>query len=126
MNAVALLALEIVCAQLLQACQARAVVVFDATGKEMARAGVSTKLDGPLLVNRLGEGHSAFAPHDDGHVYLALVAPGVVLAVIFDDGPSIGVVALRVWKAADAFTFALKAVPPLRMARLPPRGQPRR
>ena len=106
-----MLVLNTICEQLLNACHARVVAVLDASGMELARAGADLPLAPPAILKLLGDGRSALAQVGDEHVHVSPVAGAAVVVVAFDNSSSIGLVRLQVRKAADAFSFALRATP---------------
>ncbi len=115
-----------VCEQLHRDSNARAVLVIDKNGQTMATAGDIESLDVTSLssltagnvaatggiASLLAEKEFAgqFHEGEKTHVHISLVAQRVILLVLFDERSSLGLVRLRVRKAANELTAVLEAL----------------
>jgi len=105
---------------------ARAVLVIDKNGQAIAQAGDTDQLDVTSL-SSLTAGNVAatggiaqllaekefagqFHEGEKTHVHISLVAQRVILLVLFDERSSLGLVRLRVRKAANELTAVLDAL----------------
>ena len=102
---------EQVCERLLRDSNALSIVLFDAEGQQIAAVGDAALLDanavqsfcsvsGKTFPTLVDEREFADRPASS-HVHLSAVAQHAVLAVLFDNCSSLGLVRLRVRKATD-------------------------
>ena len=115
-----------ICEVLHRDANARAVLVIDKNGQAFAQAGEVEQLDVTSLssltagnvaatgaiASLLAEKEFAgqFHEGEKTHVHISLVAQRVILLVLFDERSSLGLVRLRVRKAANELTQVLEAL----------------
>src|SRR6187455_1684569 len=115
-----------VCNTLARDANASSVLVIDKNGQAIAQAGEVESLDVTSL-SSLTAGNVAatggiasllkekefagqFHEGEKTHVHISLVAQRVILLVLFDERSSLGLVRLRVRKAANELTNVLEAL----------------
>ncbi len=115
-----------ICEVLQRDANAKAVLVIDKNGQAIASAGEVDQLDVTSL-SSLTAGNVAatggiasllkekefagqFHEGEKVHVHISLVAQRVILLVLFDERSSLGLVRLRVRKAANELTLVLEAL----------------
>lgn len=97
----------------------RACYIVDKNGQLVAEAGEVSNIDSTSLsslvagsiaatgslAKLIGEKEFSIMLHEgkDQHIHVSLISGGVILVVIFDNRTSLGLVRLRVKKAADEF-----------------------
>ena len=115
-----------VCGVLHRDANAKAVLVIDKNGQAIASAGEVEQLDvtslssltagnvaatgGISKILREKDFTSQFHEGEKTHVHISLVAQRVILLVLFDERSSLGLVRLRVRKAANELTNVLEAL----------------
>ena len=112
--------------KLRQDAHARAIFLIDRTGQQIASAGEVEQFDTTSLASLtagnvaatdglaklIGEREFSVLFHEGqrDHIHISIVAKRAILLVIFDERSSLGLVRLRVRKAADELTKVLDAV----------------
>ena len=118
--------IQTTCDQLAKASNALAVLVIDKNGQEIARAGDTEHLDVTSLssltagnvaatggiASLLSEKEFAgqFHEGEKTNVHISIVGARVILVVLFDERSSLGLVRLRVRKAAAELTVVLETM----------------
>lgn len=118
--------IQVVCSRLHRESNSKAVLLIDKNGQLIAESGDTTNLDTTSL-SSLTAGNVAATGgiakllkekeftgqfHEGEHVniHISLVANRVILVILFDERSSLGLVRLRVRKAADELTRIFDAL----------------
>lgn len=102
----------LICEGLLRACEAKAVLLVDREGSEIAHAGEPGDVDYAALAAMADEGGVVTRPAASvggaagEHVFACVVAQQAVLAVLFDDISKLGLVKTRVKQASSNLASA--------------------
>jgi len=118
--------IQAVCDRLHRDSNAIAILVINKDGQEIARSGNTEHLDVTSLSSLFAGNVAAtggiakllaekefagqFHEGEKTHVHISLVAQRVILLVLFDERSSLGLVRLRVRKAANELTAVLDAL----------------
>ena len=118
--------IQVTCEQLSKDANALAVLVIDKNGQEIARAGQTAHLDVTSLSSLFAGNVAAtggiaklidekefsgqFHEGQKTNVHISLVAQRAILVVLFDQRSSLGLVRLRVRKAAEALQAIFERV----------------
>ena len=114
------------CDQLQHASNALAVLVIDKAGQEIARSGETSNLDVTSLSSLFAGNVAAtggiakllqerefagqFHEGEKTSIHISLVAQRSILVVLFDQRSSLGLVRLRVKKAAEILTASFESI----------------
>lgn len=120
--------------QLRQDANAKAVFLFDLSGQQLAAAGEIEQIDTTALASLtagnvegtdrlaklIGEREFSvlFYEGNRDHIHISIAAERAILVVIYDERSSLGLVRLRVKKAAYDFKKIFDAIPETLMARV--------
>ncbi len=118
--------IQVVCDRLARDANAKAVLVIDKNGQPIAQSGETDHLDvtslssltagnvaatggiAKLLAEREFQGQ--FHEGEKTNIHISIVAQRVILVVLFDERSTIGLIRLRVKKAAVELTRILEAL----------------